>query len=209
MADEGQIDRSTVDITQLKQSNVPIIFVIGGPGCGKGTQCQKIVEKYGFTHLSTGDLLRDEVASGSKRGEKLTAIMKKGELVSLDVVLDLLKESMAKHLSNSKGFLIDGYPREVNQGIQFEQQIKPCTMVLYFDVSDETMINRCMKRGETSGRADDNADTIKKRLETFHSISQPVVKHYEGKVKMIHAEVEPSQLFVTAVVPHFEAFVSV
>uniref|UniRef100_A0A4D5R9I4 adenylate kinase n=1 Tax=Scolopendra viridis TaxID=118503 RepID=A0A4D5R9I4_SCOVI len=205
MADEDKIERSNVDITPLKESKVPIIFVIGGPGCGKGTQCQKIVELYGFTHLSTGDLLRDEVKSGSKRGMKIANIMKKGELVSLDVVLDLLKESMIKHLPTSKGYLIDGYPREVNQGIQFESQIKPCSMVLFFDVSDKTMTERCMKRGETSGRADDNEETIKKRLETFHKISRPVVQHYENKVKIINAEVEPTTLFKESVVPHFEA----
>ena len=85
-----------------------MVWVLGGPGCGKGTQCDKIVAKYGFTHLSSGDLLREEVASGSDRGKTLNAMMEKGDLVPLFVVLDLLAEAMLSKLGGSKGFLIDG-----------------------------------------------------------------------------------------------------
>ena len=109
----------------------PVIFVIGGPGSGKGTQCDKIVAKsvsvfmrgstvtifcsrYGFCHLSSGDLLRDEVASGSDRGKKFQEIMKSGQLVPLVEVLGLLKEAMNKN-QTAKGFLIDGYPREASK----------------------------------------------------------------------------------------------
>lgn len=194
-AQPNVIERSTIDISPLKESNVPIIFVIGGPGCGKGTQCERIVARFGYTHLSTGDLLREEVNSGSKRGQAISAIMKKGDLVPLDIVLDLLKESMMKHLPTSKGYLIDGYPREVKQGVEFETQIKPCSIVLFFDVSDQTMIDRCMKRGQTSGRVDDNEETIKKRLDTFHNISRPVVDFYKTKVKTISGEGHPDNLF--------------
>merc|ERR1711902_13095 len=99
----------------------------GGPGSGKGTQCERIVAKYGYTHLSSGDLLRAEVQSGSERGKQLTEIMEKGELVPMFVVLDLLAEAMLSKLAGSKGFLIDGYPREVAQGQEFEKEILPCT----------------------------------------------------------------------------------
>lgn len=81
------------------------------------------MKKYGFTHLSTGDLLRDEVASGSARGKELTAIMEKGALVPLETVLQLLKENMTAKAATSKGFLIDGYPRELDQGIRFENEV--------------------------------------------------------------------------------------
>merc|ERR1712136_422664 len=77
------VKRSEIDVTPLRQSNSPIIFVFGGPGSGKGTQCAKMVAKYGYTHLSTGDLLREEVASGSERGNQLTEIMQRGELQGL------------------------------------------------------------------------------------------------------------------------------
>jgi len=192
----GSIARSTIDVTPLRTSNVPVIFVIGGPGSGKGTQCEKIVAKYGYTHLSTGDLLRDEVKSGSPRGQQLTAMMEKGELVPLDVVLDLLKEAMLKSLPTTKGYLIDGYPREVAQGEEFEKQIKEAKLLLYFEVSDDTMVRRLIKRGETSGRVDDNEETIRKRLDTFHKHSKPVVERYKEKCKIIPAERDPEDIFV-------------
>ena len=84
-------------------------------------------------------------------------------------------------LSGSKGFLIDGYPREVAQGQEFEKAIAPCTKIIYFEVSDETMTSRLLNRGKTSGRADDNEETIKKRLDTFHQHSKPVVQAYNDK----------------------------
>ena len=99
----------------MKNSGLPIIWVLGGPGCGKGTQCNKIVAKYGFIHLSSGDLLRDEVKSGSKRGKEMNEMMENGELVPLEIILDLLTEAMIGHLNGAKGFLIDGYPRTLEQ----------------------------------------------------------------------------------------------
>lgn len=174
-----------------------IVFVLGGPGSGKGTQCDKIVSTYGFTHLSTGDLLRDEVTSGSARGKELTAIMERGDLVPLDAVLTLLKEAMLKKASTSKGFLIDGYPRELDQGKKFEADVAPVTCVLYFEVSDDTMKSRLMKRAETSGRVDDNEVTIVKRLKTFHDHTTPVVSYYteQKKVCTIHAEGTIDEIF--------------
>jgi len=184
-----------VDKTALKAAGLPIVWVLGGPGCGKGTQCDKIVAKYGFTHLSSGDLLREEVQSGSPRGKELLAIMEKGDLVPLQVVLDLLAEAMIGKLGGSKGFLIDGYPREVSQGQEFEKEIAPCSQILYFQVSDETMTQRLLKRGETSGRADDNVETIKKRLNTFHQHSEPVMDAYASKCAKIPAERAVDDIF--------------
>ena len=107
-----------------------MVWVLGGPGCGKGTQCDKIVAKYGFTHLSSGDLLRDEVKSGSDRGKQLNAMMEKGDLVPLFVVLDLLSEAMLSKLGGSKGFLIDGMQLhapllpEVENNVKFSFHMK-------------------------------------------------------------------------------------
>merc|ERR1712044_123196 len=184
-----------VDCSALTASGLPIVWVLGGPGCGKGTQCDKIVAKYGFTHLSSGDLLRDEVKSGSDRGKQLNEMMEKGELVPLFVVLDLLAEAMIGKLAGSKGFLIDGYPREVAQGQEFEKEIAPCTKILYFDVKDETMTERLLKRGQSSGRVDDNVETIKKRLNTFHQHSEPVMDHYAAKCAKIPAERSVDEIF--------------
>ncbi|VDM30539.1 unnamed protein product [Hydatigera taeniaeformis] len=156
-----------------------------GPGSGKGTQCEKIVAKYGFNHLSSGDLLRAEVQSGSPRGKELQAIMEKGELVSLEIVLALIKDAMLKLIDKSPYFLIDGYPRELEQGTRFERDVAPCFAVLYFEVNEEVMKQRLLKRGETSGRADDNEATIVQRLKTFEEKTAPVIKHYTQKGKVI------------------------
>jgi len=189
------VERKALDLTPLREAKLPVIFVLGGPGCGKGTQCDKIVAKYGFTHLSSGDLLRDEVKSGSERGKALTQIMEAGDLVPLEVVLDLIAEAMLGKVSTSKGFLIDGYPREQAQGVQFEESILPCTKVLYFEVPDDVMVARLLHRAKTSGRADDNEETIKKRLKTFHTHSEPVVQHYTDRCSTIPALGSPDEVF--------------
>lgn len=112
------------DLEKLRTSKIPIIWVLGGPGSGKGTQCARLVEKYGFQHLSSGDLLRDEVQSGSEKGKEISEMMVKGLLVPRQVVLDLLKQAMLKNLATAKGYLIDGYPREVEQGEDFEKDVR-------------------------------------------------------------------------------------
>ncbi|XP_045470501.1 adenylate kinase isoenzyme 1 isoform X1 [Harmonia axyridis] len=184
--------RAAAPTTEIK---VPIIWVLGGPGSGKGTQCEKIVAKYGFTHLSSGDLLRNEVKSGSPRGKELNEIMEKGELVPMDVVLDLIKEEMMKELPNSKGYLIDGYPREKEQGIAFEKKIGAVSVVLFFDAPDNVLVERLLGRAKTSGRVDDNEETIKKRLNTFNTHNDQVVQQYTEKLKKINAERDPEAIF--------------
>jgi len=103
--------------------------------------------------------------------------------VPQEVVLDLLKEAMVSKLSSSKGYLLDGYPREAAQGEQFEREVAPCSLVLFFNCTDATLTDRLLKRGQSSGRVDDNEETIKKRLNTFHQHSQPVVQNYASKCK--------------------------
>merc|ERR1712032_1262694 len=146
---------------------VNIVFIVGGPGCGKGTQCEKIVKKYGYCHLSSGDLLRAEVASESERGQQLQAIMTKGELVPNEMVLDMMKTEIAKN-PEAKGFLIDGYPRTVDQGKSFEEVVGECSKVVSLEADNETMVARLLERAKTSGRADDNEET------------KPVVEFYKG-----------------------------
>jgi len=182
------------DVKAIRDANLPIIWVLGGPGSGKGTQCAKLAETFNLKHLSTGDLLRAEVASGSAIGKSINETMEKGELVDRYLVLDLLKKSMAKDLGMFKGFLIDGYPREVEQGEDFETRICPCSMILYLMCSDDTMKERLMSRQ----RSDDNEETIMKRLETFHNISEPVMAKYTKKVVTIDANVDVDTAFQAA-----------
>lgn len=185
-----------IDCSPLADSTV--IFVVGGPGSGKGTQCDKMVNKYGYTHISSGDLLRAEVASGSERGKKLEKLMKRGLLVPNNVVLDMVKEKMlAEHKNGSKGFLVDGYPRAVEQGIEFEDEIVPCAIVLNMDASDKTMKARLLSRGKSSGRSDDNEESINQRLKVFHETTAPVLDYYEkaGKLRNVNAENTSDQIF--------------
>jgi len=171
-----------------------IIFVLGGPGSGKGTQCDKIVAKYGFCHLSTGDLLREEVKKESERANMLNEIMKKGQLVSQEVILELLKDAMIAR-KDCKGFLIDGFPRDVPQGEKFENTVGKCKYILYFNCSNDCMTERLLGRAKTSGRADDNIDTIKLRLKTFEDQTLPVVEKFQDRVKEINAEREKDAIF--------------
>jgi len=180
------------DENMIASSGLPIVWVLGGPGSGKGTQCEKIVEEYGFTHLSSGQLLRDEVSSGSDRGNELAPIIANGQLVSLATVLQLVKEAILKSLPTSKGFLIDGYPRDVAQAEEFERTISPCKQIIYFELSDETMASRLLQRG----RADDNAATIAKRLTNFHKKSKPVITAYASKCSKINAERTVAEVFL-------------
>ena len=113
---------------------------------------------------------------------------------NLEEVLGLLKDAMAKN-PQSKGFLIDGYPRELEQAKCFERDVDKCTFITYFDVSDETMTKRLLERGKTSGRADDNEETIKQRLVTFHTHSQPILIGYKDRVVTIPAEREVDDIF--------------
>ena len=165
-----------------------VVFVLGGPGSGKGTQCARIVEEFGYTHLSTGDLLRAEVASGSAKGKEIEGIMATGGLVQLDTVLSLLKAAMDR--SASSQFLVDGFPRELAQAFAFEKVIGVPQFVLFFDAPDEVLTERLLARGKSSGRVDDNSEAIVKRLAAFHEQSYPVVDFYGklGKVRRISAD---------------------
>ncbi|MFT7817631.1 adenylate kinase isoenzyme 1-like [Arapaima gigas] len=176
-----------------KLKNSKIIFVVGAPGCGKGTQCEKIAEKYGFTHFSSGDLLRAEVSSGSDRGKQLAAIIQNGELVPLDTILDMIKEAMIARADTSKGFLIDGYPREVRHGEEFEKKIGASSLLLHMDAKAETLVKRLMTRGRT----DDQEETIRKRLELYYKAIEPVIAYYKGRgiVRKIDAEGSVDDVF--------------
>lgn len=183
--------------------SVRIVFVLGGPGSGKGTQCLKIKEVFGFTHLSAGDLLRKEVASGSERGQECDKLMKEGKLVPVEVTLDLLRDAMKAEIegkpadSPARTFLIDGFPREQSQAAAFRSKFgRDCDYVLYFECSEDAMKQRILKRGETSGRADDNEATIVKRLQTFTKQILPVVKHYQKgkKLRRVNAEFAVEQV---------------
>lgn len=121
---------------------------------GKGTQCGNVVRDYGYVHLSAGDLLRAErERPGSEFGELIEQYIRDGLIVPMEITVKLLQQAMDRHAADTK-FLVDGFPRKMDQAIEFERVICPSAMVLYFDCTEDTMLTRLMKRSETSGRAD-------------------------------------------------------
>ncbi|XP_009339867.2 UMP-CMP kinase 3 isoform X2 [Pyrus x bretschneideri] len=170
----------------LADLNPTVVFVLGGPGSGKGTQCANIVEHFGFTHLSAGDLLRAEIKSGSENGTMISDMIKEGKIVPSEVTIKLLERAMLEN-GNDK-FLIDGFPRNEENRAAFEDvaKIEP-SFVLYFDCSEEEMERRLLGRNE--GREDDNVETIRKRFKVFQESSLPVIEYYnsKGKVQKIDA----------------------
>ncbi|OAL06905.1 UMP-CMP kinase-like protein [Phaeosphaeriaceae sp. SRC1lsM3a] len=181
--------------------SVTVIFVLGGPGAGKGTQCTKLVADYGFKHLSAGDLLREEQdRPGSEFGEMIKAYIKEGTIVPMEVTVQLLENAMKASMEagNKNGlFLIDGFPRKLDQAHAFERTVVPSKFTLFFDCSEAVMEKRLLQRGETSGRADDNIESIKKRFRVFVETSMPVVTEFEGqdRVVRVNAEQDPDDVY--------------
>ncbi|KAI9024360.1 adenylate kinase-domain-containing protein [Phycomyces nitens] len=174
-------------IPAFSEKDVTVVFVLGGPGAGKGTQCENLTKDYGFVHLSAGDLLREEQKRpGSKYGELINHYIREGLIVPMEVTIALLQQAMTEAIAANKGtrFLIDGFPRKMDQAIKFEEVVVPSKMVLYFECPEEVMLKRLMKRGESSGRVDDNIESIQKRFRVFKDTSFPVIEAFEKQNKV-------------------------
>lgn len=178
-----------------KEGQALVIFVLGGPGAGKGTQCANLVRDYGFRHLSAGDLLREEQdREGSEFGDMIKSYIKEGQIVPMEVTVQLLENAMTATIEEkgNRKFLIDGFPRKMDQATKFEEVVVPSKFTLFFDCDEETMRKRLLDRGKTSGRADDNEESIKKRFKTFVEQSMPVVEHMEKEGKVVHCDATQS-----------------
>ena len=172
---------------------VTVLFILGGPGAGKGTQSANLVRDYGFVHLSAGDLLREEQdKEGSKYGQLIKDYIKEGLIVPMEVTVKLLENAMrAKLDKNGTGkFLIDGFPRKMDQAVFFEETVCPSKYTVFLDCPEDLMRERLLNRGKTSGRSDDNEESIIKRFRTFVNTSMPVVDHFsqEGRVMKVPAD---------------------
>ncbi|CDS08671.1 hypothetical protein LRAMOSA10032 [Lichtheimia ramosa] len=180
----------------LQADPVTVVFVLGGPGCGKGTQCDLIKQEYGFVHLSAGDLLRAEQSrEGSEYSELIHTYIREGKIVPMEVTIALLDKAIKEARDNDgkTRFLVDGFPRKMDQALKFEEVVVESKFTLYFECSEETLLNRLLKRGESSGRVDDNIESIKKRFQTFKETSYPVIEYYEQKGKAFKINAEQSK----------------
>jgi len=153
--------------------------VLGGPGAGKGTQCARIVDHFGYKHLSAGDLLRAERKSGSAQGAMIEEYITEGKIVPVEVTVKLLLDAI--EADGGTRFLIDGFPRNTNNLSGWQQEVGErlrLVGVLMFDVAEEVLEARLLERGKTSGRSDDNIESIRKRFKTFVNETMPVIEYY-------------------------------
>eukprot|EP01134_Creolimax_fragrantissima_P005046 CFRG5046T1 len=177
-----------------------VVFVLGGPGAGKGTQCEKIVEKYGYAHLSAGDLLRAERQDKtSKNGDLIEWYITNGAIVPVEITIELLHNAMEKD-GTTNNFLIDGFPRNKDNLEGWNKKMEGVAdvkQVLNFDLPEDECLKRALKRGETSGRSDDNEESFRKRYVTFKESTQPIIDHYANKnlVTTISSVPGPDEVF--------------
>ncbi|KAA8642141.1 hypothetical protein EYZ11_008967 [Aspergillus tanneri] len=179
---------------RFSPSDATVVFILGGPGSGKGTQSTNLVCDYGFIHLSAGDLLRaEQVREGSQYGDLIRTYIREGKIVPMEITVALLSNAMADALAAGAGggegrkarFLIDGFPRKLDQAVFFEDTVCPSELTLFLDCPEDVMEERLLKRGETSGRDDDNAESIRKRFRTFVDTSMPVVQAFRDQNKVV------------------------
>ena len=164
------------------------IVLFGPPGSGKGTQAEKIIEKYKLVHISTGDLLRSEVAAQTELGLKAKAIMDKGELVSDGIVIGMIKNKI-EETKEGKGFIFDGFPRTVEQARALRNLLSAydehVAVMISLTVPREELVKRLEKRGKDEGRSDDNLETINNRIDVYERQTMPVTYYYEKMHKHV------------------------
>jgi adenylate kinase len=181
------------------------IVLFGPPGAGKGTQSENLINKYGLVHLSTGDILRMEIARGTELGKKAKEIMERGELVGDDIVIGMI-ESQLDDNSHAKGFIFDGFPRTAAQAVALDDLLQKkgtgISGMLALEVDDEELTKRLLLRGKDSGRADDRDETvIRRRIEEYNKKTLPLKKYYseQGKFHSIDGIGSIDQIFKSLV----------
>lgn len=158
------------------------LVIFGAPGSGKGTQSEKLIEEYGLFHISTGEVLRDLIARGTELGQIADGYISKGNLIPDELMIDILAHVLDSNKETEKGVIFDGFPRTINQAkalkIMLAERGSKIHAVIGLEVNEEELIDRLIKRGKESGRSDDNLETIKQRLEVYHTQTSPLKDYY-------------------------------
>lgn len=177
------------------------LILFGPPGSGKGTQSEKLIARYGLRHLSTGDLLRSEIAAQSPLGMAAKSIMDKGQLVPDEVVIEMINSALENN-PQARGFLFDGFPRTTAQAEALDkllsQKETEIALVFALQVSKEELVSRLVNRGKTSGRSDDtNESIIRSRIEEYEKKTAVVAEYYQkfGKVVLVKGEGTIDEIF--------------
>ena len=169
------------------------IVIFGAPGSGKGTQSDKIIDRYKLFHISTGDVLRDNMRRGTELGKTAKGYIEQGQLVPDELIIDILAQVLDENKEQaSQGVIFDGFPRTIPQAEALERLLAErgtrIDAVVGLEVPEDELIKRILLRGQMSGRTDDNEDTARKRLEVYHNQTSPLKAYYEeqGKYKAIN-----------------------
>ena len=165
------------------------LVIFGAPGSGKGTQSERLIEEYGLYHISTGEVLRDHIARGTELGVIADSFISKGHLIPDDLMVSILADLLDSNPETAKGVIFDGFPRTINQAKELKKMLadrgSKVHAVVGLEVEDEELIERLIKRGKDSGRADDNLETIKQRLNVYHSQTSPLRDYYIDEDKYL------------------------
>ena len=182
--DYDQAGRGLRDVyTIIEDKHMKNIVIFGAPGSGKGTQSDKMIEKYGLNHISTGDVLRAEIKNGTELGKTAKGYIDNGQLIPDDLMVSILASVYDSFGREHKGVIFDGFPRTIPQAEALKQMLDDrgdkVAAMIELDVPEEELMKRLILRGQQSGRADDNEETIKKRLVVYHSQTQPLIEWYK------------------------------
>ena len=168
------------------------IVIFGPPGSGKGTQSENLIKKYQLEHISTGDLLRHEINTNTQLGALAKQHMDKGELVPDEVIIGMIDSFLDKNFGKVKGVIFDGFPRTVAQAEALKSLLgsykSDVSVMLNLEVPDAELLTRLIERGKTSGRSDDNEETIKKRIEVYNAQTKPVIDFYKKDGKLANIQ---------------------
>ncbi len=161
------------------------IVIFGAPGSGKGTQSDLLIKKYGFEHISTGDVLRNEIKNGTELGNTAKGYIDNGQLIPDDLMVDILASVYDSYGPNHSGVIFDGFPRTIAQAEALKTMLSErghkVAAMIELDVPEDELMKRLIKRGKEMGRSDDNEETIKKRLDVYHNQTAPLIDWYKNE----------------------------